>query len=225
MGGKESKPVVDASQALNHLQRHERIGIEQEFIKLAQPPSLTGKIEKSMFMAFLAKVFCSCSEMILERIFQVTNFKGSGMIDYEEYLCLCFLLHFYDRQEYQLQFLFNLFDLDASGRISKKQYKKMSLAMLQGKPNSAAMQGKKSLSALVEMTNFLTFYNYDRTQDGTLTFPEWKKLAEEDDHIQHLMKCMERNVQQRNSRYIELDDCEQVVPTSSLTLPSESSIS
>eukprot|EP00455_Lapot_gusevi_P037276 TRINITY_DN4163_c0_g1_i4.p1 TRINITY_DN4163_c0_g1~~TRINITY_DN4163_c0_g1_i4.p1 ORF type:complete len:110 (-),score=31.77 TRINITY_DN4163_c0_g1_i4:48-377(-) len=85
-----------------------------------------------------------------------------------------------------MRLVFNLFDLDADERLSKKEFKKISTAFFQ---TCHADQGKR-YAPLLDLFAQSVFSQYDRKEEGYLSFSDWRRFAEEDELILSLIHTM-----------------------------------
>lgn len=97
-------------------------------------------------MEYLGAIFEQISSAVLDRIFfisvtrkklffsaSISNFQdlnSDGSIDFEEFLYFSFILRWAHREDL-FKFIFNLFDFDNSGKISKKGFTRMSKSLMQ----------------------------------------------------------------------------------------------
>jgi hypothetical protein len=129
---------------------------------------------------------------VLQRVFQVIDCNGTGLVEFEEFISAMYvLLHGY--REDRLRLVFNCFDLDGNGTVSKKELRKMSVALLQPKDAPGDWESKnKDIAPLADALVALSVQNFDRDRDEALGWGEWRRYAEDDEAIQRLLDDMTR---------------------------------
>jgi len=190
MGSKQCKAVVEHQEVLRLLKKSELALVQNQFHFLSGQHNLKGKIEKEKFFSgLLEPAFGGTSSVVMERLYFILDTNGNGTIEYSEFLVATFLLY-YANHEDKLKLVFNLFDLEAVGKISKKDFKKISIALMQGDNEKESDKKVKTLNPLIDMFVYFSMFNFDRKNDNTLSFMEWTRYAEDDDIITALVAKM-----------------------------------
>ena len=143
---------------------------------------------------FIAPRFASFSPSVWSRVLTVVDYRPDGWVDWDEFVCYRFVLE-YGSREQQLRFVFNLFDLNGSGRVDRDELKRMSVALMPSPsaPQPGAVDVQREFAPLLELLSLLALAAYDRDADRQLSWPEWRLLAEDDERV-----C--RMVDEMNSR-------------------------
>jgi Ca2+-binding EF-hand superfamily protein len=187
MGSKQSKPVLDPSQCLRLLDQPQLAAIRQAFAELAGDLDYINRVR---FLGYLSQLLRGrFSAVVVERLMAIVDSNGDGSIQYEEFLWFSFLLRYSNRED-KLKLLFNLYDLDASGFISKKHFRTISVALLKGS-KSPSQQELKMLGPLTDLFCLTAFQHYQSSGDKkTLSFNEWRRFADEDEVVLALLECL-----------------------------------
>jgi len=202
MGTKQAKPVVEFSsialpkRELSYLQRHFKILSKSDSF-------VTGKISREVFIGqFLTPLFGNLwGLVVLSRLFSVLDANGNGSIEWQEFVVACYLFYYADRED-KMKLVFSLFDLEANGRISKKEFKKISVTLMQKEEDLAQT---KRLAPLVDMFAAFALLNFDRHNENALRYNDWRRYAEDDDLILLMVSSMKKpeefkDKKQRNSK-------------------------
>ena len=79
--------------------------------------------------------------------------------------------------------IFNVFDLDADERLSAKEFKKIEMSLMRHAAD-------KKYTSIVDLFLYTVFAQHDRKHEGSLSFVEWRRFAEEDDLIMRFLDRM-----------------------------------
>lgn len=197
MGGKSSKPVVSPADALRSIGKHAEKELQIDFMRLARPHAMSGSITKESFFRFLQPIFSPFkgNPQVLERIMQVLDTNTNGTVEWGEFVTASYVFRWANR-DLRLRFIFNIFDVEGSGRISKKHFKTIALVMMTSASDQISTKEAqtlaKTLSSLVSVYVNSTYNICNIARDGVLTYPEWCKFADEDDKVLMMLECMER---------------------------------
>jgi len=188
MGAKQAKPIVEYSSLT--LQKRELTNLQRDFKALSRSDNYqTGKISRDTFVGqVLAPGFGTFGGVVLSRLFAVLDTNGNGSIEWQEYVVACYLLYYSDRED-KMKLMFTLFDLEANGRISKKDFKKISIALMQKDDDPTQI---KRLNPLIEMFVTFTMLNFDRHNESAIRYNDWRRYAEDDDLILAMISCMKK---------------------------------
>ena len=78
--------------------------------------------------------------------------------------------------------VFNVFDLDADERLSAKEFKQIELSLMRA--------ADKKYTSIVDLFLYTVFAQHDRKHEGSLSFVEWRRFAEEDDLVMRFLDSM-----------------------------------
>mmetsp|Transcript_9094 Transcript_9094/g.13635 ORF Transcript_9094/g.13635 Transcript_9094/m.13635 type:complete len:201 (+) Transcript_9094:73-675(+) len=178
MGGKQCKPVVSVAEARKFLRPDQLLAIRSEFCQLSNSKSpRQGQIQKEVMIKWLENKFSvQLNPMILERLFQLIDLDANGFIEYPEFIIAsCALI--YGDEQHKMQQIFNLFDLDGNGKLTKKNYEKISAAMLRI-DDAKSSHGEKVpyLQPLLQL-NVAMMFAYVSTDARGIDFREWYRYA------------------------------------------------
>eukprot|EP01006_Ploeotia_vitrea_P004090 TRINITY_DN113822_c0_g1_i1.p1 TRINITY_DN113822_c0_g1~~TRINITY_DN113822_c0_g1_i1.p1 ORF type:complete len:262 (+),score=123.50 TRINITY_DN113822_c0_g1_i1:42-788(+) len=192
MGSRSSRPVVTPDNALRSMKRHQVAVLEAQFRRLTAQPDVKGSVRRDLFIRdVLEPRFPGFSPMVWSRAFQVVDTNGNGTVEWEEFVVVMFIFKHALRDD-RMRFLFHMYDLDGNSQVSRKELKKIA-QVLQAAPTATEEDLKdKQLSPIVELMSKTAISCYDRNNDGSLSFIEWRRYAEEDDLIQLADKTMRR---------------------------------
>lgn len=85
-----------------------------------------------------------------------------------------------------LQVVFSMFDKNGSGTINKKEFRDMSLILIQGE-DADENDEFKNLSKLMADSAMAM---YDVNKDGKLSFEEWLSYTQHDEDVQGCLSCV-----------------------------------
>jgi len=188
MGTAHTRPVAEFPDAYRALKKSELTLIQNKFYELSKNRDLkAGKVDKVVFIdQILTPQFGrNLGEAALDRIFFVLDHSANNyFLDWQEFCCALYLLWFSVREE-KFRLLFNVFDISAQQRITKREFKKMAVALMQGAGERKEMERKsKLLSPLADMFVSFTINYYDlKRHDQCLNYNEWRRFAEEDEIV------------------------------------------
>jgi Ca2+-binding EF-hand superfamily protein len=204
MGGKPSRPVIEPADAVKCFRVEEIDDCQKRFHALcllqasagrrlgrsAPPAELKKNLSKAFFTAkFLQRYYPSMPDAVLERVFQVVDFKGDKKIDYEEFVSLYYILS--RPPEEKFRFLFVMFDTSNNDWVSKKELRAMSSAFLiparetkEGKHSKQFADTVKAMAPLNKLLFEVAFFTHDRNTNDQLEWTEFRCFAEEDDSLQ-----------------------------------------
>jgi hypothetical protein len=86
--------------------------------------------------------------------------------------------------------LFNLYDLDATKKVSAAELRKIAVAFMQppGASEKQIKQFEKQFGAMITALAFFALRNYAREDDKCLNFNEWRRYAADDDALLKFIK-------------------------------------
>ena len=128
---------------------------------------------------------------ILERVFALADTNANGTVELAEWVVLQFVLSAAASRDEHLRFVFNLFDMDADERISKKEFRKIELALLLGHQSAEHADAKAKYAPLADLLAACAFAVHDRKDEQSIGFAEWRRFAEEDEGVQRFLECMQ----------------------------------
>lgn len=188
--------------------------------------------EEHFISSDLRKAMLELGPNTFAHLFQVLGFttanssnssSGSkhpeGSISYEAFVCATYLLSC-ARKEERLRLLFNMFDVNFSGFLKKKEFRAMAGQLTQGAAHMQQTQqqpqeqkephnivtnpfGSNSPPSSTGNTNFRALDRmmidagmqlYDTNKDGKLSFEEWCVFAREDSAIARCLIAMTQDI-------------------------------
>lgn len=168
------------------------------------------RLPKASVVTFLLlPSFPGLSSSLSDRFFQIFDYNGYGTaLDWSEYIVMMYTLWYGHPHEELSRFFFALFDVNGSGRVGKKEYRKVAQTLLEEyacKPvsapppasskdrssasSSASANGGSSgssdssrehLTSLFDFYFHLALFLHDRDHDRFLSPNEFAHFAEED---------------------------------------------
>lgn len=202
MGGRACKPAVEYGECVGLLRAGDLLVIQAQFSRLSSGGSSSRaagrtsepRVAKEAFVReVLRPRFPGCPPSVLERAFAVCDYGGSGAIEREEFVVALFVMQFGARED-RLQLLFNLFDLDANGQVSKKEMRRMiaPMAAAWNEGEEEDEEKMRTLAPLAEAATLLAFHQFDRNGDSNLNLAEWSRYADDDPTAQRLLAAWAR---------------------------------
>jgi Ca2+-binding EF-hand superfamily protein len=218
MGNKPHSAVVEYQQVLQQLTPDSIDSLAGYFSLAGAVPSSTSNTEtlelsKKSFLNHMASYLeeTSWPKSMLERLFAVADLTNNGSLRFEDYMSLLYIMGPGSKEE-KLQLVFRLYDLDASGYVTKKHLTKMlsiSTGMDQLKVSSWKvavvkydhMKGtvrdtkqklsKSDLSSISDPMVDSAMAFYDRDNDGKLNYKEWSQFAMDSLEIELLLNTLD----------------------------------
>eukprot|EP00472_Partenskyella_glossopodia_P003237 CAMPEP_0197534226 /NCGR_PEP_ID=MMETSP1318-20131121/46387_1 /TAXON_ID=552666 /ORGANISM="Partenskyella glossopodia, Strain RCC365" /LENGTH=233 /DNA_ID=CAMNT_0043091415 /DNA_START=35 /DNA_END=736 /DNA_ORIENTATION=- len=130
MGGRQCKPVVEPREAGRSLRPDQIEDVKTKFRELSAAGNLKSSITKDDLTKWLALEFLPKTHpFIIDRFYQLFDIDSNGTIEFAEFLVLAYLL-VYGPEHHRLQLVFNLYDLDGTGKLTRKNFQKISSALV-----------------------------------------------------------------------------------------------
>ena len=194
MGTKPCKPVVLYEEVQELLKAHDFAHLQQVFLTVAGSRSFEARISKDQFSAWSARTYTDAGRAVLDRLFEVLDADSSKSLSFKEFMQGAYVF-FAGTREQKLKLAFNMFDLSGSGYISRKDFKKISIAFIVGNrktqwtvpaaqyPDGGGKTEELDISFFKPVTELMVdmaMLEYDRDNDSKLSFEEWQRYADED---------------------------------------------
>jgi Ca2+-binding EF-hand superfamily protein len=146
------------------------------------------KLSKMKFLTSLCtEYFNDFNTEFHDRLFAVVDYKShSSYLDWDEFVCFVYILYYSSLDE-RLQFVFNLFDIAAAGKISKKYFKRVSACLMHNNSNNDPIN---SLTSMLDHYVSNVYTLYDANNDHYLNEKEFRRFAEGDLSITKLLKSL-----------------------------------
>jgi len=194
MGGKQCKPVVDSAEAKRLLRPDELEEVRRVFVSLSEAKSVRDGISKERMLAWLNTTLPKTNPLILSRMFQLFDLDANNIITYSEFVIAAYILQ-YTQDNYRLKQIFNLYDLEGTGKLTRKGFTKISRALLgyEDAKNSQGESMKSALAPLMRLHSTMTFLHaaIDNAQQS-LSYNEWRRYALSSIAVHDLLQKMRR---------------------------------
>mmetsp|Transcript_11715 Transcript_11715/g.20859 ORF Transcript_11715/g.20859 Transcript_11715/m.20859 type:complete len:226 (+) Transcript_11715:128-805(+) len=198
MGLKPSRPAVVPSAAVEGLAAQLGVGMDalDGYFRRAVDAAGTagdGKEPRMSLEVFRRAVataapFFEMGDMISQRLFQVLGGDSDGL-SLEQFACGVYLFTCATSEE-KLRLLFNMFDLNSSGSIKKKELRVMSMAIVKGSNHDVPESFESDFKALERIMTDASMQLYDTNRDGRLSFEEWKVYALDDRAVRRCFEAL-----------------------------------
>lgn len=193
MGTKPCKPVVPYEEVKDVMKPTDFAYLQQQFLAVSGGNSYDSAISRDALTAWLERVYSDSGKAVLHRLFEVLDSDGSKALSFKEFMQGAYVFHCGSREQ-KLKLAFNMFDLSGGGYISRKDFKKISVAFLVGNrpaqwtvtrhnEDNTKVEEHLDISFFKPMTELMVdmaLLEYDRDNDGKLSFVEWSRFAQED---------------------------------------------
>eukprot|EP00753_Platysulcus_tardus_P011509 PLAT3294.17.p3 GENE.PLAT3294.17~~PLAT3294.17.p3 ORF type:complete len:229 (-),score=110.09 PLAT3294.17:1803-2414(-) len=200
MGNRSCRPVISYEEAAERLGGSRLEALRSRFAALTELTK--GKLPVGSFVEELTPRFARFGTVLLRRLFQVLDTSGSSWLSLEEFIVGMAVMDAGSKGE-RLQLIFNLYDLDASGFIKKKQFRQMVMLIIVGASEARWRVPVREESKVVErevaMEDFDPLVDvmveaamelYDSDGDGKLSLSEWAEYADDAEEVQTFLQAM-----------------------------------
>ena len=165
--------------------------VKSEFLLLSE----RGIIAKKDFVAWLERTYLrGVHATILERFFVLFDLDATGYIQYKEFLVAMYVLQWGDAAVKRRQ-IFNLYDLDASERLTRKNFIKITRALARAAAarTSRGENAKLVVEPLLQLHTHSAFRFVSMDKDTEyMSFREWQRYASTSESVAALLRGMSR---------------------------------
>jgi len=194
MGGKQCKPVVGLAEARSQLRKDQYEEVKATFYKLARTREIRGAlIQKEVMVKWLHDEFLpGANATLLERFFQMLDIDSNGSISFPEFVIAAYIL-LYSPDHVKLKQMFNLYDLEGTGKLTRKGFIKINNAILKAE-DAKTSQGESMKGIMGKVSNLhavMAFQHASIESNGiSLTFSEFRRFAASSQAVQGLLASL-----------------------------------
>lgn len=138
-----------------------------------------GTIHKTEFSSAIFNT--SKANLFVERVFDLFDVKGNGVVDFGEFVRSLSVFHPGAPFIQKADFAFRIYDLKHTGVIDKDEVHNLLSAMLSENPDLRLPE--RAIGDIVDRT----FQEVDKSKRGFITTDEWRELCKQNPMIIHYM--------------------------------------
>mmetsp|Transcript_27191 Transcript_27191/g.37837 ORF Transcript_27191/g.37837 Transcript_27191/m.37837 type:complete len:287 (+) Transcript_27191:105-965(+) len=195
MGGKQCKAVIEYDEARRQLRKDQFDEIKESFCMLSESKSKNTTISKEKMSSWLRERYLwNVHTLILDRFVQLFDINSDGVIEFSEFLIASYVMR-YAPDHYRLKQIFNVFDLDGTGRITKKGFSTITAAL----SNSSSARTSQGVSAAPVVETLLKIYTsmsflHASLEPGSqgLSFNAWRRYAQSSTLVNALLDTIDQ---------------------------------